>query len=139
MIKINEIRSAYVNSIYLLLLGLFLLFYELFGFKLESSEVSIYIIKERGTYYILSALLIFQLYMASSEYYFKLVNTLSLVFFVFMFMQPNSDILTDPEQTWFFSAANVFLIALMQIEKYYWAGFTDQTNNYRLFIFKNFN
>ena len=119
MIKINEIRSAYVISIYLLIIGLFLLFYEIFGFKLDSSEVSIYIIKERGTYYILSALLIFQLYMASSEYYFKLVNTLSLVFFVFMFMQPNSDIMIHHAQTWIVSAANLFLIALMQIEKYY--------------------
>ena len=119
MIKINEIRSAYVISIYLLLIGLFLLFYEIFGFKLDSSEVSIYIIKERGTYYIMSALIIFQLYMASSEYYLKLVNTLSLVFFVFMFMQPLSDVLTHPVQTWFLSAGNLFLIALMQIEKYY--------------------
>ena len=120
MIKINEIKSAYVVSIYILFIGLFLLFHEVFGFKLDSSEVSIYIIKERATYYLMSALLIFQLYMASSEYYFKLVNTLSLVFFVFMFMQPNSDILTEPVQTWFVSAANVFLIALMQIEKYYY-------------------
>ena len=88
MIKINEIRSAYVISIYILLIGLFLLFYEVFGLKLDSSEVSIYIIKERGTYYIMSALIIFQLYMASSEFYYKLVNTLSLVFFIFMFMQP---------------------------------------------------
>ena len=119
MIKINEIRSAYVISIYLVLIGLFLLFYEIFGFKLDSSEVSIYIIKERATYYILSALLIFQLYMASSEYYFKLVNTLSLVFFVFMFMQPLSDVMTHSVQTWFLSANNLFLIALMQIEKYY--------------------
>ena len=60
MIKINEIKSAYVISIYILLIGLFLLFHELFGFKLDSSEVSIYIIKERGTYYLMSALLIFQ-------------------------------------------------------------------------------
>ena len=119
MIKINEIRSAYVISIYLLLIGLFLLFYEIFGFKLDSSEVSIYIIKERATYYILSALLVFQLYMASSEYYLKLVNTLSLVFFVFMFMQPLGDVLTHPLQTWLISANNLFLIALMQIEKYY--------------------
>ena len=120
MIKINEIRSAYVISIYLLLIGLFLLFYEIFGFKLDSSEVSIYIIKERATYYILTSLLIFQLYMASSEYYFKLVNTLSLVFFVFMFIQPLGDVLTHPVQTWLLSANNLFLIALMQIEKYYY-------------------
>ena len=119
MIKINDLRSAYVISIYFLLLGLFLLFYEIFGFKLDSSEVSIYIIKERATYYLMSALLIFQLYMASAEYYFKLVNTLSLVFFIFMFMQPMSDIMTHPIQTWFLSAGNLFLIALMQIEKYY--------------------
>jgi hypothetical protein len=119
MIKINEIRSAYVICIYILLIGLFLLFYEIFGFKLDSSEVSIYIIKERGTYYILSALLIFQLFMASPEYYCKLVNTLSLVFFIFMFMQPLSDIMTHPVQTWLLSANNLFLIALMQIEKYY--------------------
>ena len=96
MIKINEIRSAHVISIYFLLVGLFLLFYELFGLKLDNSEVSIYIIKERGTYYLMSALLIFQLYMAiSPDYYMKLVNTLSLVFFIFMFMQPLNDILTD--------------------------------------------
>ena len=120
MIKINEIKSAYVISIYTLLLGLFLLFYEMFGLKLDNSEVSIYIIKERATYYLMSALLIFQLYMASSEYYLKLVNTLSLVFFVFMFMQPLSDIMTHSVQTWFLSAGNLFLIALMQIEKYYY-------------------
>ena len=120
MIKINEIRSAYVISTYLLFIGLFLLFYETFGFKLDSSEVSIYIIKERGTYYILSALLIFQLYMASTEFYLKLVNTLSLVFFVFMFMQPLNDVLTHSMQIWFLSGVNLFLIALMQIEKYYY-------------------
>ena len=67
----------------------------------------------------MSALIIFQLYMASSEYYLKLVNTLSLVFFVFMFMQPLGDVLTHPVQTWILSANNLFLIALMQIEKYY--------------------
>ena len=119
MIKINEIRSAYVISIYILLIGLFLLFYEVFGFQLDSSEVSIYIIKERATYYIMSALIIFQLYMASSEYYLKLVNTLSLVFFVFMFMQPMNDIMIHHAQTWFLSAANLFLIILIQTEKYY--------------------
>ena len=119
MIKINEIKSAYVISIYILLIGFFLLFHEVFDFKLDSSEVSIYIIKERATYYLMSALLIFQLYMASAEYYIKLVNTLSLVFFVFMFMQPLSDIMTHPLQTWFLSGGNLFLIAIMQIEKYY--------------------
>ncbi len=119
MIKINEIRSAYVICIYLLIIGLFLLFYELFGLKLDNSEVSIYIIKERATYYLMSALLVFQLYMASSEYYIKLVNTLSLVFFMFIFMQPLCDIMTHPAQTWFLSSANFFLIILMQTEKYY--------------------
>ena len=119
MIKINEIKSAYVISIYILLLGLFLLFYEMFGLKLDNSEVSIYIIKERATYYLMSALLIFQIYTISPDYYMKLVNSLSLVFFIFMFIQPLSDILTHPAQTWFISAANLFLIALMQIEKYY--------------------
>ena len=120
MIKINEIKSAYVISIYILLIGFFLLFYEVFGFKLDSSDVSIYIIKERATYYLMSALLIFQLYISSAEYYLKLVNTLSLVFFMFIFMQPLSDIMTHPVQTWFLSAGNLFLIALMQIEKYYY-------------------
>jgi hypothetical protein len=119
MIKINEIKSAYVISIYILLLGLFLLFYEMFGLKLDNSEVSIYIIKERATYYLMSALLIFQIYTISPDYYMKLVNSLSLVFFIFMFIQPLSDILTHPAQIWFISAANLFLIALMQIEKYY--------------------
>ncbi|MDC1062964.1 hypothetical protein OAQ16_00855 [Flavobacteriales bacterium] len=120
MIKINKIKSAYIVSIFFLIQGLFLLFHEMFGLKLDNSEVSIYIIKERATYYLMSALLIFQLYMASAEYYMKLVNTLSLVVFVFMFMQPMSDILTHPTQTWFHSAANLFLITLMQIEKYYY-------------------
>ena len=120
MIKINDIKSAYFVSIYILLIGLFLLFYESFGFKLDSSTVSVYIIKERATYYLMSALLIFQLYMASAKYYIKLVNTLSLVFFMFMFMQPMSDVMTNPIQTWFLSAGNLFLIALMQIEKYYY-------------------
>jgi len=120
MIKINEIKSAYVISIHILLIGLFLLFYELFGLKLDNSEVSIYIIKERATYYLVSALLIFQIYMISSDYYFKLVNTLSLVLFIFMFMQPLSDIMTHPIQTWVISATNLFFIALMQIEKYYY-------------------
>jgi hypothetical protein len=36
-----------------------------------------------------------------------------------MFMQPLSDVLTHAGQTWFLSAGNLFLIALMQIEKYY--------------------
>ena len=101
MIKINEIKSAYVISIYILFIGFFLLSHEVFGFKLDSSEVSIYIIKERATYYLMSALLIFQLYMASAYYYMKLVNTLSLVFFMFIFMQPLSDLMTHPIQTWF--------------------------------------
>ena len=120
MIKINEIKSAYAISIYILLVGLFLLFYELFGLKLDNSEVSIYIIKERATYYLMSALLIFQIYTISPDYYMKLVNTLSLVFFMFIFMQPLRYIMTHPAQTWFISATNLFLIALMQIEKYYY-------------------
>ena len=120
MIKINEIKSAYVICIYLLLIGLFLLFYELFGLKLDNSEVSIYIIKERATYYLMSALLIFQIYTISPDYYMKLVNSLSLVFFIFMFIQPLSDILTHPVQTWFLSGINFFLIILIQTEKYYY-------------------
>lgn len=120
MIKINEIKSAYVISIYILLIGLFLLFYELFGLKLDNSDVSIYIIKERATYYLVSALLIFQIYTNSPDYYFKLANTLSLVLFIFMFIQPLNDIMTNPKQTWFLSSANLFLIILMQIEKYYY-------------------
>ena len=120
MIKINEIKSAYVISIYILLVGLFLLFYEMFGLKLDNSEVSIYIIKERATYYLMSALLIFQIYTISPYYYMKLANTLSLVLFIFMFMQPMSDIMTHPAQTWFLSSANLFLIILMQTEKYYY-------------------
>ena len=120
MIKINKIKSAHVISIFSLLVGLFLLFYELFGLKLDNSEVSIYIIKERATYYLMSALLIFQIYTISPDYYMKLVNTLSLVLFIFMFMQPLNDILTVPIQLWFFSSANFFLIILMQTEKYYY-------------------
>ena len=119
MIKISEIKSAFIYSGYCLLCGLFLLFYESFGFQLHGSKFSIYVIKELSVFYLMSALLIFQIYIASKEYYIKLLNTLSLVCFVAMFLNPLSDILTLPIQIWILSSIHLFLIILMQIERYY--------------------
>ena len=121
MIKTNKIYSAYIISGYSLLIGLFLLFHDAFGFNMDYSEVSQYIIKERGVYYILSAMLFLQIYLASTEFYIGLLNTLSIVFLIFMFIQPLHDILYYPVQVWILSAVNLFLIILMQTERYYFS------------------
>jgi len=121
MIKTNKIYSAYIISGYSLLIGLFLLFHDAFGFNMDYSEVSQYIIKERGVYYILSAMLFLQIYLASTEFYVGLLNTLSIVFLIFMFIQPLHDILYYPVQVWILSAVNLFLIILMQTERYYFS------------------
>jgi len=121
MIKTNKIYSAYIISGYSLLIGLFLLFHDAFGFNMDYSEVSQYIIKERGVYYILSAMLFLQIYLASTKFYVGLLNTLSIVFLIFMFIQPLHDILYYPVQVWILSAVNLFLIILMQTERYYFS------------------
>ena len=120
MIKTNKIYSAYIISAYSLLIGLFLLFHDAFGFSMDYSEISQYIIKERGVYYILSAILFLQIYLASTEFYVVLLNTLSIVLLIFMFIQPLNDILYYSLQVWMLSSINLFLIILMQTERYYY-------------------
>ena len=87
---------------------------------MDYSEVSQYIIKERGIYYILSAMLFLQIYLASTDFYVGLLNTLSIVLLIFMFIQPLHDILYYPVQVWLLSSVNLFLIILMQTERYYY-------------------
>ena len=100
MIKTNKIYSAYIISTYSFIIGLFLLFHDAFGFSLDYSEVSQYIIKERGVYYLLTSFLFLQIYIASSDFYVSLINTLSVIFLLFMFIQPLNDILYYPVQVW---------------------------------------
>ena len=121
MIKTNKIYSAYIISGYSLLIGLFLLFHDAFGFSMDYTEVSQYIIKERGVYYILSAILFLQIYLSSTEFYVSLLNTLSIVLLIFMFIQPLNDILYYSLQVWMLSSINLFLIILMQTERYYYS------------------
>ena len=120
MIKTNKIYSAYIISGYSLLIGLFLLFHDAFGFSMDYSEVSQYIIKERGVYYLISAILFLQIYLASTNFYVGLLNTISVILVIFMFIQPLNDIVYYPIQVWLLSSVNLFLIILMQTERYYY-------------------
>ena len=120
MIKTNKIYSAYIISSYSFLIGFFLLFHDAFNFSLDYSEVSQYIIKERAVYYIATSILFLQIYRTSTEFYVSLINTLSVVFLLFMFIQPLNDILYFPVQVWLLSSVNLFLIILMQTERYYY-------------------
>ena len=120
MTKTNKIYSAYIISAYSFLIGFFLLFHDAFNFSLDYSEVSQYIIKERAVYYIATSILFLQIYRTSSEFYVSLINTLSIIFLLFMFIQPLNDILYYPVQVWLLSSVNLFLIILMQTERYYY-------------------
>ena len=120
MIKTNKIYSIYIWIIYLALLAIFLYFHEMLGFKLDYSKVSVYIIKERATYYMLSAFLFLQIYLVSEELYVRLINTISLISFLFMFIQPLNDLLFHSWHVWLLSSINLFLIILMQTERYYY-------------------
>ena len=120
MIKTNKIYSAYIISAYSFLIGFFLLFHDAFNFSLDYSEVSQYIIKERAIYYIATSILFLQIYRTSTEFYVSLINTLSVIFLLFMFIQPLNDILYYPVQVWLLSSVNLFLIILMQTERYYY-------------------
>ena len=120
MIKTNKIYSAYIISAYSFLIGFFLLFHDAFNFSLDYSEVSQYIIKERAVYYIATSVLFLQIYRTSTEFYVSLINTLSVIFLLFMFIQPLNDILYYPVQVWLLSSVNLFLIILMQTERYYY-------------------
>ena len=119
MIKTNNIYSVYVICIYLLLVSMFLFFHEGAGIKVNES-LSEYIIKERAVFYFLSSFLFLQIYLVSEYLYFRLINTFSLIFFLFMFIQPLNDILLNTTQVWILSAINMFLILLMQTERYYY-------------------
>ena len=120
MTKTNKIYSAYIISAYSFLIGFFLLFHDAFNFSLDYSEVSQYIIKERAVYYIATSILFLQIYRTSTEFYVSLLNTLSIIFLLFMFIQPLNDILYYPVQVWLLSSVNLFLIILMQTERYYY-------------------
>ena len=120
MTKTNKIYSAYIISAYSFLIGFFLLFHDAFNFSLDYSEVSQYIIKERAVYYIATSILFLQIYRTSTKFYVSLLNTLSIIFLLFMFIQPLNDILYYPVQVWLLSSVNLFLIILMQTERYYY-------------------
>tara|TARA_B100000035_G_scaffold225875_1_gene194328 strand:- start:62 stop:424 length:363 start_codon:yes stop_codon:yes gene_type:complete len=119
MIKTNNIYSVYVICIYLLLVSMFLFFHEGAGIKVNES-LSEYIIKERAVFYFLSSFLFLQIYLVSEYLYFKLINTFSLIFFLFLYIQPLNDLLFYSWQVWVLSAINLFLILLMQTERYYY-------------------
>ena len=119
MIKTNKIYSVYVICIYLLLISMFLFFHEGAGIKVNDS-LSEYVIKERAVFYFLSSFLFLQIYLVSEYLYFRLINTFSLIFFLFMFIQPLNDILYNTTQVWILSAVNLLLILLMQTERYYY-------------------
>ena len=119
MIKTNKIYSVYVICIYLLLVSMFLFFHEGAGIKVNES-LSEYIIKERAVFYFLSSFLFLQIYLVSEYLYFRLINTFSLIFFLFLYIQPLNDLLFYSWQVWVLSAINLFLILLMQTERYYY-------------------
>ena len=119
MIKTNRIYSIYIFVIYLAMLGLFLYFHDMIGVKLDYSQVSAYIIKERATYYMLSAFLFLQIFLVSERLYIELLNTLSVITLLFMIIQPLNDIMFNTISVWILSSINLFLIILMQTERYY--------------------
>ena len=119
MIKTNNIYSIYVICIYLLMISLFLFFHEGAGIKVNES-LSEYIIKERAVFYFLSSFLFLQIYLVSEYLYFRLINTFSLIFILFLFIQPLNDLLFYSWHVWVLSAINLFLILLMQTERYYY-------------------
>ena len=120
MTKTNKIYSIYILSPYLAFLAPFLYFHEAFGIQMDYSEVSQYIIKERATFYILSSFLFLQIFLVSEYLYVRLINTFSFILLLFMFIQPLNDIIFYPVLVWVFSSVNLFLIILMQTEKYYY-------------------
>ena len=119
MIKTNNIYSIYVICIYLLMISLFLFFHEGAGIKVNES-LSEYIIKERAVFYFLSSFLFLQIYLVSEYLYFRLINTFSLIFILFLFIQPLNDLLFYSWHVWVLSAINLFLILLIQTERYYY-------------------
>ena len=120
MTKTNKIYSIYIFVFYLAMIGMFLYFHEMIGVKLDNSKVSVYVIKERATYYMLSSFLFLQIYLVSENLYFKLLNTLSVITLLFLIIQPLNDILYNPVLVWVLSSINLFLIILMQTERYYY-------------------
>jgi len=119
MTKTNNIYSIYVICIYLLMVSMFLFFYEGAGIKFNES-LSEYIIKERAVFYFLSSFLFLQIYLVSEYLYYRLLNTFSVIFFLFLYIQPLNDLLFHSWHVWLLSSINLFIIILMQTEKYYY-------------------
>ena len=119
MTKTNNIYSIYVICIYLLMISMFLFFYEGAGIKVNES-LSEYIIKERAVFYFLSSFLFLQIYLVSEYLYYRLLNTFSVIFFLFLIIQPLNDLFFHSWHVWVLSSINLFIIILMQTEKYYY-------------------
>jgi len=119
MIKINRINSANFICIYFLFIGLVLILSDVFGLEFNP-EISDFVFKERGTYYIMASLFIYQIFLASEELYIRLADTLSLILFLFIIIQPLYDIVVYPYQMWLNVSIQILFIMLLQFEKYYY-------------------
>jgi hypothetical protein len=119
MTKTNNIYSIYVICIYTLMISLFLFFHAGAGLKINEN-ISVYIIKERAVFYFLSSFLFLQIYLVSEYLYYRLINTFSVIFFLFLYIQPLNDLLFHSWHVWVLSSINLFIIILMQTERYYY-------------------
>ena len=119
MTKTNNIYSIYIICIYLLVISLFLFFHAGAGIKVNES-LSEYIVKERAVFYFLSSFLFLQIYLISEYLYYRLLNTFSVILFLFLYIQPLNDLLFHSWHVWVLSSINLFIIILMQTEKYYY-------------------
>lgn len=119
MTKTNNIYSIYIICIYLFMISQFLFFHEIAGIKVNENP-SEYIIKERAVFYFLSSFLFLQIYLVSEYLYYRLLNTFSVIFFLFLIIQPLNDLLFHSWHVWVLSSINLFIIILMQTEKYYY-------------------
>ena len=119
MTKTNNIYSIYIICIYLFMISQFLFFHEIAGIKVNEN-LSEYIIKEKAVFYFLSSFLFLQIYLVSEYLYYRLLNTFSAIFFLFLIIQPLNDLLFHSWHVWVLSSINLFIIILMQTEKYYY-------------------
>ena len=119
MTKTNNIYSIYIICIYLFMISQFLFFHEGAGIEVNEN-LSEYIIKERAVFYFLSSFLFLQIYLVSEYLYYRLLNTFSAIFLLFLYVQPLNDLLFHSLHVWVLSSINLFIIILMQTEKYYY-------------------
>ena len=119
MIRIDKINSANFICIYFFFIGLILILSDVFGLEFNP-EISDIVFKERGTYYIMISLFIYQIFLTSEELYIRLADTLSLVLFLFIIFEPLYDMMSHPYMIWFDVSIEVFFIMLLQFEKYYY-------------------